>query len=81
VPRPFCCPSAALLKDWWAPPGQSQYLVVQGTEDQIAPPENGELLKQEMGVRVTLVSLPRAGHMMPLTEPKKVAAAIVSFLH
>jgi pimeloyl-ACP methyl ester carboxylesterase len=25
------------LKDWWAPPGQMKYLVLQGTDDQIAP--------------------------------------------
>jgi pimeloyl-ACP methyl ester carboxylesterase len=37
------------LKDWWAPPGKAKYLVLQGTDDQAAPPENGELLKQELG--------------------------------
>ncbi len=26
------------LKDWWAPPGQAKYLVLQGTDDQAAPP-------------------------------------------
>lgn len=69
------------LKEWWAPPGQSKYLVVQGSEDQIALPQNGELLKQEMGVRVTLVSFPGAGHLLVATEPKKAAEAVVSFLH
>ncbi len=68
------------LKEWWAPPGKMKYLVVQGTEDQIALPQNGELLKEEMGVRVTLVSFPGAGHLFLVTEPKKVAAAVVSFL-
>jgi len=68
------------LKDWWAPPGKNRYLVLQGTDDQAAPPENGELLKQELGARVTLVPFPGAGHLMLVTEPRKVAAAIVSFL-
>ena len=68
------------LKDWWAPPGNAKYLVLQGTDDQAAPPENGELLKQELGARVTLVPFPGAGHLMLVTEPKKAAAAIVSFL-
>lgn len=72
--------NATPLKEWWAPPGQSKYLVVQGTDDQIAPPENGELLKQEMGERVTLVSFPGAGHLFVLTEHKKAADAVVSFL-
>lgn len=69
------------LKEWWAPPGQSNYLVVQGSNDQIALPENGELLKQEMGSRVTMVSFPGAGHLLVATQPQKAAAAVVSFLH
>jgi pimeloyl-ACP methyl ester carboxylesterase len=68
------------LNEWWAPPGDSKYLVVQGTEDQIAPPKNGELLKEEMGPRVTLVALPGAGHMLILTEPQKAVDALVAFL-
>ena len=68
------------LKEWWAPPGQMKYLVVQGTDDQIAVPENGELLKQEMGARVTLVAFPGAGHLFLVTRPKETAAAVVSFL-
>jgi pimeloyl-ACP methyl ester carboxylesterase len=69
------------LKEWWAPPGQSKYLVVQGSEDQIALPANGELLKQEIGSRVTLVTFPGAGHLLVATEPRKAAEAVVSFLH
>ena len=34
------------LKDWWAPPGKIKYLILQGTDDQIALPENGKLLKR-----------------------------------
>jgi pimeloyl-ACP methyl ester carboxylesterase len=69
------------LKDWWAPPGKMKYLILQGTSDQIAPPENAVLLKQELGERATLVSFPGAGHLFIVTEPNKVAAAVVSFLH
>jgi pimeloyl-ACP methyl ester carboxylesterase len=68
------------LSAWWSPAGQQKYLVLQGTDDQAAPPENGELLKQELGARVTLVPFPGAGHLMLVTEPKKAAAAIVAFL-
>jgi len=68
------------LSAWWAPAGPQKYLVLQGTDDQAAPPENGELLKQELGARVTLVPFPGAGHLMLVTEPKKAAAAIVAFL-
>ena len=69
------------LEDWWAPPGQMKYLVLQGTDDQIAPPKNGDLLKQEMGSRVTLVAFPGAGHLFLVTRSKETAAAVVSFLH
>jgi pimeloyl-ACP methyl ester carboxylesterase len=68
------------LKDWWAPPGAAKYLVLQGTNDQAAPPENGELLKQALGARVTLAPFPGAGHFMLVTEPKKSVDAIVAFL-
>ena len=70
----------APLADWWAPPGKTYFLVLQGTEDQIAPPENGELLKRELGARVTLVPIPGAGHLMFLEEPQKTATAVLSFL-
>jgi pimeloyl-ACP methyl ester carboxylesterase len=69
------------LQDWWAPAGTMRYLVVQGTNDQIAPPENGELLKKDLGARVTLVSFPGAGHLLLVTDPKKAADAVVTFLH
>jgi pimeloyl-ACP methyl ester carboxylesterase len=67
--------------EWWAPAGKAKYLVLQGTDDQAAPPENGDLLKQEMGDRVTLVPFTGAGHLMLVTEPEKAAAAVVAFLH
>ena len=72
---------ATPLQDWWAPSGTAKYLVVQGSNDQVAPPKNGELLKQDLGARVTLALLPDAGHLMLVTDPKKVAESIASFLH
>ena len=58
----------------------TKYLVVQGTKDEIAPAKNGELLKQELGERVTLVSINGAGHLSLVTEPQKVAVPVISFL-
>jgi pimeloyl-ACP methyl ester carboxylesterase len=72
--------ATAKLADWWAPPGKARYLVLQGTLDQAAPPENGELLKKDLGDRLTLVPFPGAGHLMLVTEPKKAAAEVVRFL-
>jgi len=71
---------ATPLDAWWAPAGQQKYLVLQGSDDQAAPPENGELLKQQLGGRVMMVSIPGAGHLMVITQLKKVASAVVSFL-
>jgi pimeloyl-ACP methyl ester carboxylesterase len=72
---------ATPLKDWWAPPGKTKYLVVQGADDQAAPPENGVLLKNELGERLTLVEIPKAGHLVLVEQPEKVAEEVVSFLH
>ncbi len=71
---------ATPLKDWWAPPGKAKYLVVQGGADQAAPPENGVLLKKELGDRVTLVEIAKAGHLVLVEQPGKVANEVVSFL-
>ena len=68
------------LEDWWAPPGDAPYLVLQGTHDQAAPPENGVLLKQDLGDRVTLIPFEGAGHLMLVTRADKVAQAIIDFL-
>jgi pimeloyl-ACP methyl ester carboxylesterase len=68
------------LEDWWAPAGDVPYLVLQGTHDQAAPPENGELLKQDLGDRVTLIPFEGAGHLMLVTRPEAVAQAITEFL-
>ena len=76
----YAAAGTAKLDDWWAPSGKANFLVLQGTKDQAAPPENGDLLKKDLGDRVTLVSFPGAGHLMLVTEPEKVAKAVVKFL-
>jgi pimeloyl-ACP methyl ester carboxylesterase len=71
---------ATPLKDWWAPPGKTKYLIVQGADDQAAPPENGVLLKKELGDRARLVEIRKAGHLVLVERPEKVADEVVSFL-
>ncbi|CAN7258806.1 alpha/beta fold hydrolase [Mesorhizobium sp. LjNodule214] len=68
------------LDTWWAPPGETKYLILQGAEDQIAPPENGEQLQKELGDRATLVNVPGAAHLLPLEQPEVAASRIVDFL-
>jgi pimeloyl-ACP methyl ester carboxylesterase len=68
------------LKTWWAPPGKTKYLILQGAEDQIAPPENGEELKKELGDRATLVNVPGAAHLLPLEQPETTASKMIDFI-
>jgi pimeloyl-ACP methyl ester carboxylesterase len=71
---------ATPLAAWWAPPGQTRYLILQGAEDQIAPPENGVLLQKELGDRATVVNVSGAGHLLPLEQPATTASHMVDFI-
>jgi pimeloyl-ACP methyl ester carboxylesterase len=71
---------ATPLSSWWAPPGQTKYLIVQGAADQIAPPENGAELQKDLGARAMLVNVPGAGHLLPMELPDTTAKYIVDFL-
>jgi pimeloyl-ACP methyl ester carboxylesterase len=71
---------AAPLNEWWAPPGETRYLILQGAEYQIAPPANGADLQRELGARAKLVDVPGAGHLLPIEQPDVAAAEIVAFI-
>ena len=71
---------SAKLTDWWAPTGQVPFLILQGANDQAAPPQNGEMLKADLGDRATLVNIPSAGHLMVVTKPDIVSKEIVQFI-
>ena len=45
-------------------------LVIQGLDDEAAPPGNGHALREQLGERVRLVDLPRAGHFLLLEQPE-----------
>jgi pimeloyl-ACP methyl ester carboxylesterase len=80
APAQMAAAKATPLADWWSPPGNVPYLVIQGLKDEAAPIENGRLLKKELGDRVTLVEIPNAGHLQPLEAPDPVAAAVIAFV-
>jgi pimeloyl-ACP methyl ester carboxylesterase len=67
------------LEEWWSA-GTAPLLVVQGLDDEAAPPGNGYALREQLGERVRLIDLPRAGHFMVLEQPEAVARAVVEFL-
>jgi pimeloyl-ACP methyl ester carboxylesterase len=71
---------ATPLRAWWAPPGQTKYLILQGADDQIAPPENGVELQKELGERATLVNVPGAAHLLPVEQPEVAASHMIRFI-
>jgi pimeloyl-ACP methyl ester carboxylesterase len=64
----------------WRHAGRAPLLIVQGLQDRVAPPENGRLLKRELGGRVTLVKLDGAGHALLPEQPAAIAEAVLTFL-
>ena len=67
------------LKEWWAG-GSAPILVVQGTEDVVALPENAKRLAAQFPERVTLVEIPHAGHALLPEQPEQVEKAILAYL-
>jgi pimeloyl-ACP methyl ester carboxylesterase len=67
------------VSSWWSG-GDADMLVVQASEDPIAPPQNGEMLRAEAGARVRVVSLAHASHAMLPEQPEAVAAVVGAFL-
>lgn len=71
--------SRTSLKEWWAG-GSAPILVLQGTEDVVAVPENARRLAEEFPDRVTVVEIPRAGHALLPEQPEPIAKAILAYL-
>ena len=67
------------LEDWWGA-GTAPLLVIQGLDDEVAPPGNGHALREQLGERVRVVDLPHAGHFLVLEQPQAVARAVSEFL-
>lgn len=71
--------AATPVEEWWIG-GRAEILIVQGLLDVSALPENGRLLKEELGGRGTLVELARLGHALPVENARRVADAVIAFL-
>ena len=54
-------------------------LVIQGVQDTVAPPENGHMMKEEMGDRVELIDIDGAGHALLPEQLDKIAGAMIGF--
>ncbi|MHA2048832.1 MAG: alpha/beta fold hydrolase [Promethearchaeota archaeon] len=66
------------VMEWWNG-GTAPMLVIQGRDDLIAVPENGEILKKDNGERVTLVNIENAGHSLVREKPNQIADEMISF--
>lgn len=67
------------LSEFWTA-GRAPILIVQGLADVSAPPENGRLLKEEVGERATLVELAGIGHSLVVEAPEEVAKPVLEYL-
>jgi pimeloyl-ACP methyl ester carboxylesterase len=65
--------------DWWKG-GEAPILVVQPADDVQAPPANADFLKAQLGARVRVVSIARAGHALLPEQPDSVARSVLDWL-
>lgn len=70
---------ATPVEGWWNAGSTTPLLVIQGLQDTVAPPENGRMMKAELGERVELLEIDGAGHALLPEQPEKIAAAIIAF--
>ena len=70
---------ATPTKAWWNA-GKAPVLLVQASEDPIAPPANAEALKAAIGERLTIVSLRHASHAILPEQAGAVTTAIAGYL-
>lgn len=55
-------------------------LVIQGADDRLTPPENGERLRESAPDRVSVVNVEGAGHLFPVTHVGATAWPIEDYL-
>ncbi len=65
---------------WSTLPASHPVLVVQGSDDPLTPPANGEALRASAPMLVSVVSVDGAGHLFPLTHVGETAWPIEDYL-
>jgi len=66
-------------EEWWSG-GQAPILLLQGENDVIAPAENAVNMKKEFGRRVTVITVPKAGHALLPEQPGLIEKTVLGFL-
>ncbi|MFN9358763.1 MAG: alpha/beta fold hydrolase [Alphaproteobacteria bacterium] len=64
----------------WFPTPLRSILVLQPTQDVLAPAENAEQLRKQEGDRVTVVYVDRAGHALLSEQPEAIASHVSEYL-
>lgn len=64
----------------WEDGGAAPMLILQGSEDRMAPVANGHALAQQCGRRAQVIDIPGAAHGLPLEQPLAVQRHIIEFL-
>src|SRR5205814_6051072 len=67
------------IAGWWNAGARTPLLIIQGLQDIVAPPENGHMMKKELGDRVELIDIDGAGHALLPERPEAIAKAVVTF--
>ena len=67
------------VEAWWSA-GSAPILVLQPTQDILAPAENAEQLRKQEGDRVTVVYVDRAGHALLPEQPEAIARHVSEYL-
>jgi len=70
---------ATNTEDWWEAGGKP-IVVLQASDDAIAPRENALDLKRRLGDRVQIVDIEDAGHAMLPEQPEQIATAVLAAL-
>lgn len=66
--------------EFWSAGGIGPMLMVMGEDDLTAPVENGYIMEEEHGDRMSLVIIPGAGHAVGLEKPRETVTVILPFL-
>ena len=70
---------ATPVEGWWNAGSSIPLLVIQGLQDTVAPPENGHMMKAEMGDRVVLIEIDGADIRVTETGRPFVRIAAAAF--
>jgi pimeloyl-ACP methyl ester carboxylesterase len=70
---------ATAQEEWWSA-GSAPLLDLQAALDPFRPRETEDALREELGARVTVATIPDAGHALVPEQPQAVIAALLGWM-